>query len=167
MSTFPQEFLLRLCSPLSAYELYYAYLRSLMSISEIEQYITVLCSTGRDVPDISLLDMGLFATHASRIENLDRNDLIDIINRWAAIFAAHIYESSSSDKLNDLEDVYSHLDYPDILAPMIRYMPMIGPNMGSREKNEARMLEYLDSLSATIVDRDSAPGRTPTTTKGS
>jgi hypothetical protein len=70
------------------------------------------------------------------------------------IIAAFIRESDISDKLEAIEEVYSSFDYPEELAGMVRYMPMTGPNLGSKAANEERMLNRLKELSAKIVVSD-------------
>jgi hypothetical protein len=37
--------------------------------------------------------------------------------------------------------VYADFDYPEEIAGFIRYMPMRGPDLGSKQLNEKRMLE--------------------------
>jgi len=67
------------------------------------------------------------------------------------ILAAFISESDVPDKLDAIEEVYSSFDYPEELTGMVRYMPMQGTDLGSREANEGRMLDLLKDLAAKIV----------------
>lgn len=52
---------------------------------------------------------------------------------------------TKTDRLLDLiEDVYADFDYPHCIADAVRYMPMKGPDLGSREANESRLVANLD-----------------------
>ncbi|HEX3624565.1 MAG TPA: DUF2247 family protein [Verrucomicrobiae bacterium] len=70
--------------------------------------------------------------------------------KWLYIVLAWLFENRKSlvNPLEIVEEVYSDFDYPAQIASFIRYMPIQGPNLGSREKNEARMFDrwkaYLD-----------------------
>lgn len=54
---------------------------------------------------------------------------------------AWIYENREgvADPLGIVEEIYADFDYPGEVAPFVRYMPMSGPDLCSREKNEERM----------------------------
>jgi hypothetical protein len=46
--------------------------------------------------------------------------------------------------LDLMEEVYADFDYPNCIANTIRYMPMNGPDLGSKEANEDRLLANID-----------------------
>lgn len=46
-----------------------------------------------------------------------------------------------SDPFQVVEEVYADFDYPEVVAPFVRYMPSEEPDLGSREANEARLLD--------------------------
>jgi hypothetical protein len=52
---------------------------------------------------------------------------------------------ANQEKLDLLEDVYCDFDHPNEMSGFIRYMPMIGPDLGSKDANEARMIERFKS----------------------
>jgi hypothetical protein len=64
--------------------------------------------------------------------------------KWLYIVLAWLFENRETlvDPLGVVEEVYSDFDYPREVASFVRYMPMVGPNLGNREQNEARMFEY-------------------------
>lgn len=64
--------------------------------------------------------------------------------KWLYLVLAWLFENRESlvDPLGIVEEVYSDFDYPREVASFVRYMPMVGSNLGNREQNEARMFEY-------------------------
>ena len=70
--------------------------------------------------------------------------------KWLYLVLAWLFESRTSvnDPLGVVEEVYSDFGYPREIAPFVRYMPMVGPDLGNREQNEARLYDrwrsYLD-----------------------
>jgi hypothetical protein len=56
------------------------------------------------------------------------------------------------DPLQRVEEVYADFGYPEQLAKFVRYMPMEGPDLGSREANERRLFErwkrYVDDVAS-------------------
>lgn len=46
-----------------------------------------------------------------------------------------------ADPLDDVETVYAEFDYPPEVGRFVRYMPSDEPDLGSRERNEARLVE--------------------------
>jgi hypothetical protein len=69
---------------------------------------------------------------------------------WLYLVLAWIYEHRDDymDPLQKVEEVYADFGYPQRIAGFVRYMPMEGPDLGSREANENRLFErwrkYLD-----------------------
>jgi hypothetical protein len=69
---------------------------------------------------------------------------------------AWLYERRDElpDPLACVDEVYADFDYPPQIARLVRYMPMDGPDLGSREANERRMFErwreYLETELAAL-----------------
>lgn len=65
-------------------------------------------------------------------------------SRWLYLALAWIYENRGHilDSLSLVEEVYEDFDHPEEIDCLIRYKPMAGADLGSREKNEARMYEH-------------------------
>lgn len=61
--------------------------------------------------------------------------------------------SNLKDPLEVVEVIYSDLDYPPEIASFVRYMPMVGPDLGSVERNEARMYQRWDHYVARAGQR--------------
>lgn len=76
-----------------------------------------------------------------------------IREQWLYLVLAWIYEHRNriADPLQRVEEVHADFGYPEQIAKFIRYMPMDGPDLGSRQANEARLFarwkEYLDEAS--------------------
>lgn len=60
---------------------------------------------------------------------------------------AWLFERRASvhDPLGMVEEVYSDFGYPPEIAAFVRYMPMVGPDLGNREQNEARLYDHWKS----------------------
>ena len=86
----------------------------------------------------------------SRLADAESTSSDDVPGKWLYLVLAWLFENrrSVNDPLGRVEEIYSDFDYPREIAPFVRYMPMVGPDLGSREKNEARMYDdwksYLD-----------------------
>lgn len=151
----PSEFLSRLREPVDWVDLRYAYENQMVDERTlIDHACRMLSKTAYD------LDKILSIASAREIDQI--KPLIDQVagpvehareqaRKWAIILAAFISESDIPDKLEAIEDVYSSFDYPEELAKFVRYMPMSGPDLGSKEANENRMLEALRIMSMEIV----------------
>ena len=78
----------------------------------------------------------------------------ELRDKWLYLVLAWLYEQRGAvpDPLQTVEEVYADFGYPEEIAGLIRYMPMDGPDLGSREANERRLFErwrqYLDSAAA-------------------
>ncbi len=53
-------------------------------------------------------------------------------------------ETGAKQLLDILEEVYADFNYPRHMASFIRYMPIEGPDLGSKEGNESRLIANLD-----------------------
>ncbi|OIR03695.1 hypothetical protein GALL_141120 [mine drainage metagenome] len=64
--------------------------------------------------------------------------------KWVYVVLAWLFENRSSfgSPLELVEEIYADFGYPREVAPFVRYMPMAGPDLGNREKNEARLYDY-------------------------
>ena len=67
---------------------------------------------------------------------------------WLYLVLRWILENRElfSDPLQTVEEVYADFDYPEIVAPFVRYMPSEEPDLGSREANEARLVDKWKSF---------------------
>jgi hypothetical protein len=67
-----------------------------------------------------------------------------IERKWLYLVLAWLFErrADHADPLELVEAVYADFGYPPEIAPFVRYMPMTGPDLGSREANEARMYDH-------------------------
>jgi hypothetical protein len=152
------EFLGRLRDPIDWKDLRYAYAHQLIDAQTVIDHAWRVFSESRcDNEDIIAITSAKVDDPLGPI--IDRvagpgEPTPDLIRKWALIIAAFIMESDISDKLEAIEEVYSSFDYPEELAGMVRYMPMTGPNLGSKAANEERMLNRLKELSAKIVVSD-------------
>lgn len=162
MLKIPGTFLARLREPIDWIDLRYAYAHQLVDGQ------TVIDHACRVLSEVECDNDKIFAiASAKRTDQL--KSLIDLVSgpvepppelsrRWALILVAFISESDFPDKLGAIEEVYSSFDYPEELSGMVRYMPMQGPDLGSIEANERRMLNSLKDLSAKIVRAADSPG---------
>jgi hypothetical protein len=81
-------------------------------------------------------------------------DPLDVRRKWAYLALAWIFEHRAHypDVLDLVEKVYADLDYPEQVAPFVRYMPSDEPDLGSRERNEQRLIsKWADYLRAESV----------------
>lgn len=81
-------------------------------------------------------------------------DPSDVRRKWAYLALAWIFEHRAHypDALDLVEKVYADLDYPEQVAPFVRYMPSDEPDLGSRERNEQRLIsKWADYLRAESV----------------
>lgn len=149
------KFLGRLRDPIDWKDLRYAYAHQLIDAQTVIDHAwRVLSESGCDNEDIIALasakvddPLGPIIDRVAGLGELTP----DLVRKWALILAAFINESDVADKLEAIEEVYSSFDYPEELAGMVRYMPMIGPSQGSKAANEGQMLNRLKELSARIV----------------
>lgn len=63
--------------------------------------------------------------------------------KWLYLVLAWLFEHRADlpDPLDDVETVYAEFDYPTEVGRFVRYMPSEEPDLGSRELNEARLVD--------------------------
>ena len=85
----------------------------------------------------------LAATEPEVPESAIRDKWLYLLLLWL-----HEHRNDVADPLHSVEQIYADFGYPQQVAGFVRYMPMEGPNLGSREANERRLIErwkqYLD-----------------------
>jgi hypothetical protein len=103
-----------------------------------------------DDPSAPLLELASLATGEPTTALVDRlaSEEIEcpeteIRETWLYIVLAWLYEHRDdfTDPLRKVEEVYADFSYPERIASFVRYMPMDGPDLGSQEANERRLLE--------------------------
>jgi hypothetical protein len=82
-------------------------------------------------------------------------DRAQIKKKWVLLLLTWMYQHRSmiSDPLTLIEDIYTEFDYPEEIAPLIRYMPSVDPDLGSKELNEARLIKKWGEF----VEKNSPP----------
>lgn len=72
-----------------------------------------------------------------------QQELLSIQRKWVFLVLAWVFEHrvDFKDPLEIVEKVYADLGYPEQVTPMVRYMPMDGPDLGSKERNEQRLFQ--------------------------
>jgi hypothetical protein len=76
-------------------------------------------------------------------------------DKWLYLVLAWLYEHRGEvpDPLQRVEEVYADFGYPVQIAKFVRYMPMKGPDPGTREANERRLFEqwkwYIEEVAPT------------------
>lgn len=108
-------------------------LEQLTVISNVSNDLALL-ATERDLTKVLELVGCLAADECSISED-------EICKKWLYLRLAWIYQIRDllEDPLGAVEGVYADSGYPPEMASFVRYMPMVGQDLGSREKNEARM----------------------------
>ncbi len=63
--------------------------------------------------------------------------------KWLYLVLSWVFEHRQMfrEPLQTVEEVYADFDYPDEMAPFVRYMPGTAPDSGSKEANERRLYE--------------------------
>lgn len=113
-------------------------------------------------PPAALLDLAGAGKNQPTLELVERlaegepgHSDDEIRSKWLYLVLAWLYEHrhEDSDPLQRIEEVYADFGYPEQLAGFVRYMPMAGPDLGSREANERRLFErwkqYVDDAGRT------------------
>lgn len=64
--------------------------------------------------------------------------------KWLYLVLKFVYDNRTQfdDPLEYVESVYAHFDYPESISGLVRYMPMQGKDLGSKEANEQRLYDY-------------------------
>jgi len=81
----------------------------------------------------------------------------EIRDKWLYLVLAWFYEHRGevADPLQRVEEVYADFGYPEQIAKFVRYMPMEGPDLGSREANECRLFKrwkrYIEEVAPTYA----------------
>lgn len=82
-----------------------------------------------------------------------------ISETWLYLLLEWVYEHKHnySKPLNMVESIYADFDYPELIAPFVRYMPSDESDLGSIELNEARLYmkwkKYLDSQNCRFLKK--------------
>lgn len=102
--------------------------------AETEQVLALASSS----PEDSLLGL------VSQIAEQEKPPDLSIMRRkWAFLLLAWLYEHRArfSDPLDMVGKLYADLDYPEQVAPFVRYMPTDEPDLGSKDLNEQRLFQ--------------------------
>ena len=81
----------------------------------------------------------------------------EVRNKWLYLVLAWVYEHRDSypDPLQIVEEVYADFGYPKQISGFVRYMPMEGPDLGSRDANQQRLFErwkkYLEETATSMT----------------
>lgn len=124
----------------------------LLSQGDDSPAILELASKGRNEPVMEAV--------ASLAETEAERDTVEIRRLWAFLILAWILEHRNQyqDPLDLAEKVYADLDYPEQVAPFIRYMPSSEPDLGDPILNEARLFakweQYLVDEGKYCASRD-------------
>jgi hypothetical protein len=110
---------------------------------EDTNYVVALASSGADEPLLEIV------TRLASGEAL--RDPRTINRKWAFLLLAWVFEhrTNYADPLDIVEKLYADLEYPEQVAPLVRYMPTDEPDLGSKERNERRLFgKWADYLLA-------------------
>lgn len=152
----PVSFLIRINPGLTWQEVEYGFRNRLMSIEKVIEFATQIVATQSEPGDdevtiaIAAADDPITDALRSLAERTKAESEKDLQKRWARILVAWSFEHRNDfdDLLAVIDDIYSAYDYPEELAPFIRYMPSDLPDLGSKEENEKRMLRMLGTYVA-------------------
>jgi hypothetical protein len=108
-------------------------------------------------PSVALVDLATLGKHEPTERLVDQlaggepeRPSDEMRDKWLYVVLAWLYENQGGyqDPLQTVEEVYADFGYPAQMRGFVRYNPMDGPDLGSREANERRLLErwkrYLD-----------------------
>ncbi|MDA3798974.1 MAG: DUF2247 family protein [Kiritimatiellae bacterium] len=75
-------------------------------------------------------------------KEVNQNDCIK--SKWLYLLLEWFFVNKLfiNDPLGGVEKIYDDFDYPEEITAFVRYMPMVGEDLGSKELNEARLYEY-------------------------
>jgi hypothetical protein len=105
---------------------------------------------GRAEPSAALLELAGASKNETTVELVEQlaneeppRSEDEIRDKWLYLVLAWLYEHRGDfpDPLQRVEEVYADFGYPEQIAKFVRYMPMEGPDLGSREANERRLFE--------------------------
>ncbi len=106
-----------------------------------------LAAAGKDDPTFDLVE------RLARDESQFPEE--EIRGKWLFLVLAWLYEhrNEDPDPLQRVEEVHADFGYPEELSRFVRYMPMEGPDLGSREANERRMFELWNQYVNEVASR--------------
>jgi hypothetical protein len=101
----------------------------------VSQYELELASRSENDSILELVD---------HLSDLDCATYDEIQDKWLYLALAWLFKNRKSvnDPLAIVEYIYSDFNYPNEIASFVRYMPMIGHDLGDHRKNEERLYEY-------------------------
>jgi hypothetical protein len=115
-------------------------------IAEPSAALLELAGAGKNEPTLEVVEQ-LAGGEPQRPENEIRDKWLYLVLAWI-----HEHRDEVPDPLQRVEEVYADFGYPEQIAKFVRYMPMDGPDLGSREANEQRLFErwkrYLDEAAS-------------------
>ena len=74
-------------------------------------------------------------------KSMTKNKMLYLALKW--IFE---HKANYEDPLKVIEIIYSNFDYPKSISHFVRYMPMVGPDLGSTELNVERLFSSWKSF---------------------
>lgn len=107
-------------------------------------------SSDFDIPNPKILDLSTAKGEelvGSLVDELANSEPISpdekFLSEWLYIVLAWVYDhrDSYADPLQMVENIYADFGYPENIKGFVRYMPMEGEDLGSREANENRLFE--------------------------
>lgn len=111
--------------------------KGLSAESPAEQY-ELVCLTGDDVNDVQECVSCLAAKDAQDVKNSEK--------AWVFLIFLWVFRNRDAyqDPLGVVEELYADFDYPESIAPIVRYMPAADPSLEGEDqlfKNWSNMLE--------------------------
>jgi len=107
---------------------------------------------------VELLEVNHFHDAVKHVEALAsteaEHDVMDIAHskeKWLLAILTWVYENQGSfdDPLGVVEELYAKFEYPKDIENFVRYMPTTLPDLGSKQRNEERLIlfwhEYIQS----------------------
>jgi len=133
--------------PLSWQEIKFAVDNNIIEKSSFVKHAVYILEEGIPgfdiVLELSILDMYDDVTpYVSKLIQLEERECEECIkSKWLYLILWHLYKNRNeySNPLEIVEDIYCEFDYPQSITGFVRYMPSDEPDLGSYEKNEARM----------------------------
>jgi hypothetical protein len=153
-------FLLAEAVPLDAEDLAYGFERGYIEAQDV--VILATCGVNAGSSDPVLLELvALLADQTSRVPEvltmLDDPERIhdprESARKWLylALKAAYVCRAELSDPLGVVEQIYSDFDYPSIVAPFVRYMPLSPGTAAGEKALLKRWQSYLEAESRSLA----------------
>jgi len=108
----------------------------------------------------ALVALVILDEHESRVPLIQRlaaaepeEDSAEAQQKWLYLILAWIFahKDSYSDPLGAVEAVYADFGYPKCISSLVRYMPMLDVDLGSKQANEQRLYDkwkaFVDEVS--------------------